>query len=397
MASKTLRLGDVEPRERAGSRTGRRYEYQYERTARATLDLLVDEPKQVCVFCDWHDDYVVEAGDPPTRYVFHQVKGRQSSEGPWTFNDFFGVRKKKAKGQSKEPPTVKADAIVPLMLSHYRDFGDNCAGLVFITNAGIHPDLSEFLESLATTQSDDCLPEEALAAFNHIVRAYQSATPQIAPGSSTLFAWLRGVKVCTDQGQLDDGDAALLELADRVVQLSEIDLVLRQAKQIAREVVSQVRRKVSHTTTIVPAPDEKLRQDKGIVTSELLGVLSLSAQAYEELRAGVGVDHVKTLSRLQRFCMKNNLENLIVPICGFKAQWDVWRTVERHFLNSADFVLLQQRAFEALRPNLTIDQLVAEAKDISKQFADITATPLMPEHVLGLVFALAAQAEALIG
>ena len=38
--------------------------------------------------------------------------------------------------------------------------------------------------------------------------------------------------------------------------------------------------------------------------------------------------------------------------------------------------------------------MVAEAKDIAKQFAGLTATPLTPEHVMGLIFSLAAQAEA---
>ena len=35
-----VRLGDIEPRERAGARTGQRYEFQYQRTAKATLTLL---------------------------------------------------------------------------------------------------------------------------------------------------------------------------------------------------------------------------------------------------------------------------------------------------------------------------------------------------------------------
>src|SRR3954468_1915171 len=56
MVSAVTRLGDVEPRERAGAQTGRKYEYQYERTARAALDLLSDGTKHVCVYCDWHDD-----------------------------------------------------------------------------------------------------------------------------------------------------------------------------------------------------------------------------------------------------------------------------------------------------------------------------------------------------
>jgi len=80
MVGAAARLGEVEPRERAGAQTGRKYEYQYERTARASLDLLVDSCKQVCVYCDWHDDYVAEVGDSPTRYVFHQVKGRSTSQ-----------------------------------------------------------------------------------------------------------------------------------------------------------------------------------------------------------------------------------------------------------------------------------------------------------------------------
>lgn len=42
MSSGGPRLGQVEPRERAGAQTGRKYEYQYERTARAALDLLAD-------------------------------------------------------------------------------------------------------------------------------------------------------------------------------------------------------------------------------------------------------------------------------------------------------------------------------------------------------------------
>jgi hypothetical protein len=56
MAIGAARLGEIEPRERVGAQTGRKYEYQYERTARAALGLLVDGPKHVCVYCDWHDD-----------------------------------------------------------------------------------------------------------------------------------------------------------------------------------------------------------------------------------------------------------------------------------------------------------------------------------------------------
>src|SRR4051812_32245032 len=49
MLSGDPRLCEIEPRERVGAQTGRKYEYQYERTARAALDLLADGASHVCV------------------------------------------------------------------------------------------------------------------------------------------------------------------------------------------------------------------------------------------------------------------------------------------------------------------------------------------------------------
>lgn len=388
------RLGQIEPRERAGAQTGRKYEYQYERTARAALDLLTDAAKHVCVYCDWHDDYVVETGDPPTRYVFHQVKGRKSSQGPWTFSEFFGVVMNKAKKPSKRTATMKADAVAPRMMQHYRKFSDNCAGVAFVTNAGLDPALSEFLEAIGASADISALPSDVRIAFDHLAGAYAATDPPLAPSADALFTWLRGLSVQTDQGNLEDANTALLELAGVVVDYSEIDLHLLQAKQIAREIVNRVRTKVGHCTTVVPAADRQLRHDKGIVVAELLTELSLSPDAYEELKAGASREAVKTLSRLHRYCLKHKMEAHIVPICGFKGLWDTWRTIERHFLKSADYVLLENKANEVLKTDLKIDQMVAEAKVIAKQFAGLTATPLTPEHVMGLIFSLAAQAEA---
>jgi hypothetical protein len=395
MLSAGPRLGQVEPRERVGAQTGRKYEYQYERTARAALDLLTDGAKYVCVYCDWHDDYVAEIGSPPTRYVFHQVKGRKSSQGPWKFNEFFGVSKKKGPKPSKAPANVTANAIAPLMLLHYRNFGDSCAGLAFVTNAGLDPALSRFIETVGHSGSEADLPKEDKNAFQHLARAYVASNPPLAMSAANLFTWLHGLTVHTDQGLLEDPEAALLELANVVVNYSEIELLQRQAKQIAREIINRVRVKVAHSTTVVPASDEQLRRDKGIVIAELLNVLSLSAQAYEQLRAGEGREMVKTLSRLQRFCLKNGMKDHLVQICEFKAQWDIWRTIERHFLKSVDYMLLEKNAKDLLKAGLAIEKVVAEAKDIAKQFNGLTATQLTPEHVLGLVFSLAAQEEAL--
>ena len=386
------RLGQVEPRERAGAQTARKYEYQYERTARAALELLTDSTKHICVYCDWHDDYVVETGDPPTGYLFHQVKGRRSSQGPWKFSEFFGVRRRT--NPSRQTANADPNAVVPRMLLHYANFGDSCAGIAFVTNAGLNPELSAFLHSLACSADAGALTYKERIVFNHIARAYAAAIPPLVALPEQLFAWMQGFAVYTDQGQIESADAALLEIADVVFNYSEIDLSMRQAKQIARDIISEVRRKVSFCNTVVPASNELLKREKGVVVTDLLGVLSLSTQAYEALKAGAAFDTVKTLSRLQRFCKKYDLENLIVHISEFKARWDVWRTIERHNVNGADFLLLEMRAQEVLQGNLTHQRIVAEAKDIAKQFGSIGATELQAEDVMGLIFSRAAQAEA---
>jgi hypothetical protein len=389
------RLGEVEPRERAGAQTGRKYEYQYERTARAALDLLADGAAQVCVYCDWHDDYVLEVVDPDTSYVFHQVKGRKLSQGPWSFREFFGVPKRDTAKPSKIPAVVATNTVFPRMILHLSSFGKRCGGLAFVTNSGVDPALSTFLSELRSASCEAELPETSKYAFHNLARAYCASTPPLASSSEDLFTAFRCLAVHTERGQLEDPNAALLEIANVVEEFSEIELLQRQAKQIAREIVSGVRGKVSHASTVVPATEEQLRRDKGIVVAELLGILSLSVQAYEQLKAGEARDTVKTLSRLQRFCVKQNLQNFIVPICEFKAQWDVWRTIERHFLSRVDYMVLEEKARQLLTEGITIQRMIPEAKDIAKQFAGMTATPLTPEHVMGLVFSLAAQSEAI--
>lgn len=398
------RLGEIEPRERAGAQTARKYEYQYERTALATLNLLSSQHKHLCVYCDWHDDFVVELEEAHTAYQFHQVKGRKSSQGPWSFREFFGVSLVvvKARDEAKEPAKlhkdpkpVKAagDAIFVRMIQHRRNFGAACAALIFVTNAGIEPALSNFLSSLKSKSSRDELSPESKVLFDRLAAAYVAA--KLVDSATDLFTWLRELRMLTDQGNLESQDAALLELADQIVELSEIDLLQRQSKQIAREVVSQVRLRVAHTTTLVPASDETLRQEKGVVVEDVLKMLSLSSQAYEQLRKGDSTHVVKTLSRLQRYCQKHNLTQHLVHICDFKAQWDVWRTVERHNLGKADYLLLENRAVSLLEQNLPLSDLVREAKDIAKEFAGLTGSFLTADHVMGLFFSLAAQSESL--
>ena len=84
------KLYEVEPREQVGPATGNLYEYQYHQAAAGSLKLIEKNDTAACIYCEWHDDYVVEA-ESDGRYTFFQVKTRSS--GPWNVGEFFGLGK----------------------------------------------------------------------------------------------------------------------------------------------------------------------------------------------------------------------------------------------------------------------------------------------------------------
>jgi hypothetical protein len=386
------RLGDIEPRERAGAKTGRRYDYQYERAARRVLDLLDHQQKHVCVYCDWHDDFVVERGDPPTRYVFHQVKGRKTGLGAWKFLDFFGLTK-------RETPNIPAKvtfsrkAIVPLMLQHHGNFKAGCEGLAFVTNTGIEPQLESFMNALKVAATLADLTGAERNAFDHIAKGYLAGKSPLAPSADALFERVRAISLWLDEGHLDDESVTIRELVDLIHTYSEIDLSYPQSKNIAREIINKVRLKAHHDKTLIPATEEQLRTEKGIVVTELLGLLSLSTDGYNALRRGDAPADIKTLSRLQRYCQRIKREDLIPFVCSAKAAWVAWRTAERHLMDPLDFVALLTRARDIVAMQIDIRDMVKEARIIAKEFEGLTSAPLSDTQVLGLMFALIADAE----
>jgi hypothetical protein len=387
-----VRLGDIEPRERSGAKTGRRYEYQYERTARRALTLLDHDEKHVCVYCDWHDDFVVERGDPPTRYVFHQVKGRKSSLGPWTFQEFFGVAKRVVRPLPKTA-RFRKNAVVALMLLHYGNFPHTCEGLAFVTNTGLEPQLEEFLNALKSAGTLGNLGAADRTSFDFIALAYLAGKKPLAPSPDVLFERIRAISLWLDEPHLDDSNVAIVELVDLIERYSEINLVYAQSKKIAKAVIEKVRQKAHFDKTIIPATEQRLRQEKGIDVTELLGVLSLSTDGYDALRRGTAPVDIKQLSRIQRYCERIGAKELTADVCAAKAEWEAWRTIERHTMEKLSFMTLVDKATAIVASSYPLHRMIKEAKTIADEFQGLTATPLEGSHVLGLMFSIIARSE----
>jgi hypothetical protein len=230
-------------------------------------------------------------------------------------------------------------------------------------------------------------------AFDFIALAYLAGNKPLAPNAAVLFDRLRAIVVWPDEPHLDDANVAITELVDLIEQYSEINLIYAQSKNIAKDVIERVREKAHFDKTIIPATDERLRQEKGIVVTELLSVLSLSTDGYEALRGGRAPVDIKTLSRLQRYCEKNERKELTTAVCTAKAEWDAWRHVERHRMDPLDFVTLIDKAKAVVAQGYKVGRMIEEARVIASEFNGLTETPLKDSHVFGLMLSIIAQAE----
>lgn len=396
----TARLHEKQPREQVGAGTGPLYEYQYTQAAVDSLLLFEDA---LCVYCEWHDDYVVEHGPAPGAttppvYRFHQVKTRRIPEGPWTLNAVFGTNKQKSvKNQS--PP---AGQPFQYMLEHALTFGNGCDRLVFVTNNDVDDEVKELLADVKAAATVSAISNGPKKWFDRIHAVHKQAQPSLT--EVMLFDVLKRFHVTPTRGNPDDGEQQLIALGVKIAQVSEVDLLSRQAVRMGRDIVDLVRSRSG--VKIEPLPpgftEADLKVNKAVVVDDLLKLISLSPEGYRILRAANDSAALRNLSRLQRYCRQNEIgPDLIEDICAYKAAWDTWLISERARIDAPDLTALYAEcgglltAYAALPSGAqkNLAWFVPEAKNLAARYARQlkTVAPLTANEALGLIFKIAAD------
>lgn len=392
----STRLHQVTPREQVGAGTDTRYEYQYTQAATDSL-LLFDDA--LCLYCEWHDDYVLEHGPASTVpiYRFHQVKTRDLGQGPWTLKTIFGIK------TNKLPKNQTAPDKEPFhrLLEHPFNFANACDRLVLVTNNAVDDDVNEFLDAVRTATKVDDLSEDPRKQFDRILAVHMFVQPSLT--ANTLFDVLKRFFIDSIRGRHPDNDETdVIALGVKIAALSEVDLLSRQAQRMGRDIVSLVRTRSG--IQIDPLPpgftEADLKATKAIVVDDLLRLISLSPEGYRILKTTGNGSALKDLSRLQRYCKDNGFgPELIEDVCNYKARWDMWSIAEKGRISKPDFTSLTGEcgalltAYASTGPKKSIGWFVKEAKDVAKRWSPNlkTLTPLSPEAVLGLVFKIAAD------
>ena len=392
------KLHQVKPREQVGAQTGAAYEFQYHQAAAGALEVL-DEGKVACVYCEWHDDFVVEVAGIAS-YRFHQVKTRAPSQGPWTLKAFFGI--KRSKGPKPKtghpPPLATGDSVFGRLYDHVLKFGDRCEHFVFVTDAGIDLSFEQLLTGVRGAQRMSDLTGKVAQDFQLLVGALPSAFTSIT--ADQIFAFLTSFYVQPAMGKLGDLRACRTLIGGRIHELSEVDLTMSQAQKIGSDLVAMVRDKSHRVLPTLPSNLGQLQASKGLVLADVLGVLSLSNDGYRALKT-TGKEGIIALSRLHRLCRRSGIrEELIPELCRLKANWDVWWVKERHMLQQLDVISMKQACADALalhhQGSMTFDQLRRESENICAKFSNILTSneKLSRELVFGLLLSVAVEAQA---
>ncbi len=387
-------LHNVKPSELIGGRTGALYEFQYYQAAAEALRLL-HEPDLVCVYCEWHDDFVVECVEG--KYRFHQVKSRGSSLGPWKILDLFGAKKAKGKGKNRKIPAANAKSIFARMLENQQSFGDRCVRFAFVSDNGSESEITDLLAAAKAAAKVDDLPGDAGATFDELQGSLVQTFPQVTP--DFLFAFLQRLELYQGIGEVDRKDDTEAILAHRIVAASDADVLQSEAQKIGAELVSAVRTRSQHPIKdALPKDLQELRARKGVQIADVLRIVGLSVEGYKELREK-GRDAVVALSRLQRLCRRSGIpEDMIGDLCRAKAQWHIWWHDNRDRIDDADAMTMKAQCAAVLRAHrqsgLTFAKLIDESRAIAAKFATLPASePVSDIAVLGRIMALAVEAE----
>lgn len=390
-------LYQILPREQVGAVTGERYEFQYHQAAADCLQVL-DDTRVACVYCEWHDDYVIEAAGVVS-YRFHQVKTRSASQGPWTLNEFFGVKRSRGKPKkgAAQVGTATTDSIFGRLYDHVARFNNRCEWFVFVTDAGLASDFEALLNAARAVANRSALRGDTAIELAKLHAALVLAFPSLT--ADNLFDFIKRLYVQEALGKLGDLKSCRTLIGGRILEMSEVDLTMSEAQKIGADLVATVREKSHRVLGVLPITAAELRVVKGLVLDDVLRILSLSTEGYRELRSG-GRNSVITLSRFDRLCKRSRVSEALIPdLCRLKTTWEAWWIGQRHVVNILDQVALKKECADALRVHVNgmmdFNGLHAEAEALAVKYAPVlTSTePITKELVFGLMMALAVEAE----
>ncbi|MBI2308587.1 MAG: DUF4297 domain-containing protein [Rhodocyclales bacterium] len=318
-------LHEVEPREAAGREAIARFAAQFRAAAYMSLGIL-ENGEIDCVFCDYHDDYVVRRrGNLVPLYDFYQVKTKGKSNYQWTQQDVFKIPRK----GSPDFQEI-SDSFAGKLLIHTVRFGASCRSVVLQTNIQFHDQACEIGDALRDGKSDHKYASTFFKKFGEIFLEGAELDESAIRSSLSKFRLEPGSAIADPAG-----DNFLALAKDAVYRFSEVELSYQEFVEIAEKLLALVQRK--SLRKIGEVDEASLVDAAGVTIYDLLDILAISRAGYESLVNGGDVTALRTASILHRKLKGAGVsEETIDYLCRQKVLWDEWLRAKRHIIPEFD-------------------------------------------------------------
>lgn len=318
-------LHEVVPREVAGREAIARFAAQFRAAAYMSLAIL-ENGEIDCVFCDFHDDYVVRRRvDQASLYDFYQVKTKGKSNYQWTQLDVYNIPQRGAADLQKI-----GDSFAGKLLLHTVRFGVSCRSVVLQTNIQFDDNVCKISDALQEGEAEHKYAKTLFEKFG-----------EIFPEGAVLND--AEIRACLSKFRLEpgspitdpSGDNFLALAKDAVYRYSEVDLSYQEFVEIAEKLLALVQRK--SLRKISEADEATLVDAAGVTIYDLLDILAISRAGYESLLRGGDVTALRTASILHRKLKDAGAsDEMIEYLCRQKVLWDEWLRTKRHIIPEFD-------------------------------------------------------------
>ena len=318
-------LHEIEPREVAGREAIARFAAQFRAAAYMSLAILENDEID-CVFCDFHDDYVVRRKvDRSSLYDFYQVKTKGKLNYQWTQLDIYDIPQRGVPDLQKIEGSFAGKLII-----HTIRFGKSCRSVVLQTNIQFHDNVCKIGEALQEGEAEHKYAKHFFEKFGEIFPEGKELNGSEIRSCLSKFKLEPGAPIVDVSG-----DNFLALAKDAVYRYSEVDLSYQEFVEIAEKLLALVHRK--SLKKIGEVNEETLVDAAGVTIYDLLDILAISRAGYESLVKGGDEKALRTASILNRKLKDAGAsEEMIEFLCRQKVSWDEWLRTKRHFIPEFD-------------------------------------------------------------
>lgn len=326
-------IHDKAPRETDGRSTVSRFRMQFQAAAYSALEIL--SGKEVDrVYCDYHDDFVVRRTvGGAVEYHFFQVKTRGRANQQWNAGDVFSLKKKGLLDTEDKLDAIRKSMAGKLFV-HTVEFGEKCREVTVLSNVHFDDDVHEVIADLSAGSSGKKYISQFIGKFAEIISPGSPMSAEEIESARKKLTLRPNVQYIGDTLE-----SFAIAASDAIWKHSEIDLHKHEVDEIANSLVTLITNKSCAPICSLSKTDIDLATGVGL--EDLLKLLSISTQVYQNLLAGDDPSAIKAASILQRQLKAAGAsDSMIESASQAKVSWDVWVRSARHTFPDFTFNLL---------------------------------------------------------